>query len=100
LSTFDDGEWVVLLFEDIDGAHPVVPWRDDELARVLAALHDLGVALTPSPVEAPSIEVALEPLLTGWRSFASAGTAPKARGGTAPEGWAGRHLDDLAALEA
>jgi len=92
LWTFDDGEWVVLLFEDIDGSHPAVPWRDDELARVLAALLDLGVALTPSPIEAPSIEVSLEPLLVGWRSLASAGIAP--------EGWAGRHLDDLAALEA
>ena len=92
LSTFDDGEWVVLLFEDVEGLHPAVPWREDELARVLAALHELGVALTPSPVEAPSIEASLDPLLVGWRSLASAGTPP--------DGWAGRHLDDLAALEA
>src|SRR5581483_8341892 len=92
LSTFDDGEWVVLLFEDIDGVHPAVPWRADELGRVLAALADLGVALTPSAVEAPPIEVALEPVLVGWRSFASAGTTHN--------GWAGRHLDDLATLEA
>lgn len=92
LSTFDDGEWVVLVFEDIEGVHPAMPWRDAELARVLAALHDLGTALTPSPVDAPPIEAALERLLTGWRSFAA--------GAVRPDGWAGRHLDGLAALEA
>ena len=27
LGTFDDGHWVVLVFEDIDGAEPVQPWR-------------------------------------------------------------------------
>jgi aminoglycoside phosphotransferase (APT) family kinase protein len=92
LWSYDDGEWVVLLFEDIAGSHPTVPWRDDELTRVLAALHDLGLVLTPSPIDAPSIDAALKPLLVGWRSFASAGAVP--------DGWAGRHLDDLAALEA
>ncbi|MBV9255905.1 MAG: aminoglycoside phosphotransferase family protein [Actinobacteria bacterium] len=92
LWTFDDGEWVVLLFEDIDGTHPAIPWRDDELARVLTALHELGVALTPSPIDAPPIASALAQLLTGWRSFVASGSTP--------DGWAGRHLHDLASLEA
>ena len=48
--SFDDGNWVVLLFEDIDGATPRTPWRADELERVLAALTELAATLTPSPL--------------------------------------------------
>ena len=91
LWTHDDGDWVVLLFEDVDGAHPILPWRDDELSRVLAALTDLGAALTPSPIDAPPVAASLEHLLNGWRSFAAAGPPT--------DGWAARHLADLVALE-
>ena len=41
LWTFDDSQWVALVFEDIDGTTPVLPWRPDQLHRVLAALTDL-----------------------------------------------------------
>lgn len=92
LWTYDDGDWVVLLFEDVDGSHPFLPWRDDELSRVLAAVADLGFALTPSPIDAPPVTASLAPLMTGWRAFASAGPPP-------PDGWAARHLGDLVDLE-
>ena len=42
LGSFDDGQWVGLVFADIDGREPVQPWDDAELARVLAALADLA----------------------------------------------------------
>ena len=38
LWTYDDGDRVLLVFEDVAGTHPAEPWRDDELARVLAAI--------------------------------------------------------------
>jgi hypothetical protein len=41
LACFDQGGWVALLLEDIDGVTPAQPWRPDELGRVLAALADL-----------------------------------------------------------
>ena len=44
--------WVVLVFEDIEGRHPTLPWRLDELDRVLDALDALAVSLTPSPLPA------------------------------------------------
>lgn len=34
-STYDDGAWVGLLLEDIDGALPVHPWRQDDADRVV-----------------------------------------------------------------
>jgi hypothetical protein len=54
LWSFDGGEgdWVALLFEDIAGWQPQLPWRGDELERVLVALAYLSAALTPSPVPA------------------------------------------------
>ena len=39
----------MLVFEDIEGAPPVLPWEAAELARVLDAVAELAVALTPAP---------------------------------------------------
>src|SRR5206468_2520081 len=46
LASYDRDGWVVLLFEDVDGTTPALPWRPDELARVLVAIGDLATALT------------------------------------------------------
>ncbi len=55
LGTYDDGEWLALVFEDVEGREPSVPWRSDDLASVAEALHELGTALQPSPwKDAPS----------------------------------------------
>jgi aminoglycoside phosphotransferase (APT) family kinase protein len=52
LWSHDEGEggWVVLLFEDVEGRNPTVPWRDKDLDRTLDALADLSQLLTPSPL--------------------------------------------------
>ena len=52
LWTHDEGAggWVVLAFEDVDGRQPILPWRPNEVDRVVAGLIDLSEALTPSPV--------------------------------------------------
>ena len=42
LSSYDDGAWVALVFEDVEGRAPSIPWRRDELARVVHAVVDLG----------------------------------------------------------
>jgi Ser/Thr protein kinase RdoA (MazF antagonist) len=49
LDVYDDGEWVALVYEEVDGRHPAVPWRSDELERVAGAMADLGAALRPTP---------------------------------------------------
>jgi aminoglycoside phosphotransferase (APT) family kinase protein len=85
--------WVALVFEDVDGHEPHLPWRADELTRVLDALTELAGALTPPPLEAPTAHDAYDELLHGWRTLAAKGTA-----GIDP--WAAERLDELAALEA
>jgi hypothetical protein len=49
LDVYDDGDWVALVYEDVEGRHPEIPWRSDELDRVAGAIADLGAALDPSP---------------------------------------------------
>ena len=63
LSAYDDGVWVVLLLEDVDGRRPGVPWTDPDLSRVAAALET--VAATRAPRELPRFAESAQ-LLDAW----------------------------------
>lgn len=67
LDAYDDGTWVVLVFEEIVGHLPAQPWQREELDRVLAAVTDMAEALTPSPVNEAILG---KPRLGGWRTMA------------------------------
>jgi hypothetical protein len=43
----------VLAFDCLAGATPVLPWRSDDVDRVLAAITELSSSLTPSPIASP-----------------------------------------------
>jgi aminoglycoside phosphotransferase (APT) family kinase protein len=115
----DDGDWVVLAFDEVDGVPPVLPWRAGELRRVLAALTGLSAALTPTPAAAatatsaaatgPSaaagtgatagIGTVVETLredFTGWRTLAAAPDPRLAE----VDPWAAANLAALAGWEA
>jgi Ser/Thr protein kinase RdoA (MazF antagonist) len=92
LFAHDDGDWVALVFEDVDGHEPEMPWRRDELDRVLEALTDLSQALTPAPIDAPPLTERYGELFQGWRLLAE--EAPKSL-----DHWAAERLDVLAELE-
>ena len=92
LHVVDDGRWVALVFEDVDGRHPAVPWRHDELRRVLAATVALG-ALAPPPL-VPTVAARYGEAFRGWRTLAGE------EGVAVPDPWCARHLGRLAALEA
>lgn len=88
-SVEDVSGWVALVFENVDGHDPELPWRPRDLARVLEALTALTSALTPAPIDAPSVEEHLGEMFRGWRELER------------PEDeWAAAHLDELQALEA
>jgi hypothetical protein len=53
LASLEADEWVVLIFEEILGTPPILPWQPAELNRVLDAMATLGRTLTPSPIQAP-----------------------------------------------
>lgn len=91
LGAYDDGDWVALALTDVDGRHPDAPWRPDELDRVLAAMTDLALSLTPSPLtDVGTVWSTQSTELTAWPRVAAA----------PPEDldpWALRNLDRLLA---
>jgi hypothetical protein len=96
IDAYDDGAWVALLFDEVDGALPALPWRDDDLQVVLDALTEMHDALTPSPL--PDVATSAERLrddLTGWRDLAGGGV-----GVDALDDRSRRNLERFAALEA
>ena len=93
LFAHDDGDWVALVFENVDGEEPLLPWRDSDLQRVLGAMADLPTTLTPAPVEAETFASRFREMLRGWRHLAAEPT-----GGLDP--WVEEHVDLLAELEA
>jgi thiamine kinase-like enzyme len=82
----------------VDGTHPALPWRPEELGRVLDMVAAMGPALTPAPPGIPAIADRLGDAFRGWRRLAAAAAADDDLAGLDP--WAARHLDRLAGLEA
>jgi aminoglycoside phosphotransferase (APT) family kinase protein len=82
------GGWVALVFEHVEGREPVLPWREEELRRVLDALTNLTRALTPAPIAAEPVAELFDKLFRGWRSLEEPS-----------DDWAAAHLDQLRSLE-
>ena len=97
LWSYDQGEggWVVLVFEDVDGRHPMQPWPVDELDRVVAAMEDLSLLLTPSPLPAAVIGAAGDQFVRGWRLLQE---EQPSRLDCVDE-WTRRHIEALVAIE-
>jgi aminoglycoside phosphotransferase (APT) family kinase protein len=92
----DDGHWVVLVFDEIDGHPPAAPWSLHDLRATFAALDELSAATTPCPIpELRTVGDAHEAIFSGFRRLA-AGDAAADR----LDRWTRRHLDRLAELEA
>ncbi|HEY6472357.1 MAG TPA: phosphotransferase [Acidimicrobiales bacterium] len=95
LDTFDDGAWVALAFEAIEGRLPRHPWDLGELAVVLGALEAAHDALTPSPTaDIEPAEMHFAPVLGGWSELAAAGAPAEL------DPWSRAHLSGLVDLEA
>jgi hypothetical protein len=71
LSSYDDGDWVALFIEDVDGWTPAQPWNPVELRRVLEAMGTLAESLTPSPMDVPLTIAHHAENFTGWRTLAA-----------------------------
>ena len=98
LWSYDEGEgdWIALVFEDVEGRHPTQPWRDDELHRVVAAMEDLSTLLTPSPLPAAMVGTAGYIFASrGWRQLRD---ERPSRLDYVDE-WSRRNLQTLAAIE-
>lgn len=100
LAAYDDGDWVGLLIEDVEGRHPSTPWVDAEVRATFEALHALEAHAAPAQwpaleeelvgeltacsriAQAPPVE--LDPWLAGrfrWLDELSRQTLPRLAGG-------------------
>jgi aminoglycoside phosphotransferase (APT) family kinase protein len=90
--TYDDGEWVALATDAVDGYNPGQPWTAGDLDRFLSAATTLAESLTPAPIDAPGIWADAE--FSSWSCLAddpeSARLAP----------WIRARIATLAALDA
>lgn len=97
LASYDDGDWVCLLLEDIDGRQPHHPWTAEDVDRVFPALTELSAAMSPVPgrprpwPDAPRVEDAQKSFFTGWRSLVDVADAL--------DPWIRTRLDELVAYE-
>jgi Ser/Thr protein kinase RdoA (MazF antagonist) len=71
LACHDDGEWIALVFEDVDGHHPSTPWNPAEVSAVHAALADLARVTTPCRLPVPTAAELCGPELAGWERIAA-----------------------------
>jgi len=95
LHVHDDGHWVALAFEEVDGRPPQEPWLLEELDLVVPALQRFAGAATPTPV--PSLQPIARrygAVFDGWRRLAGGDGDASSYG---PDVVAA--LDRLAALE-
>jgi aminoglycoside phosphotransferase len=68
----DDGDWVVLLIEDLPGEPPPAPWRSADLRRFGEALATVRPALDALRVEGlPAARESSPIFLTRWRELAA-----------------------------
>ncbi|MFI1100568.1 phosphotransferase family protein [Streptomyces melanogenes] len=96
LATHDDAMWVALAFEDVDGRQPHVPWRPDELARVLHAVGELAHTLTPAPLDVPTVVESEAESFRGWEGLLDGDESARER----LDPWVRRNLAALADLAA
>jgi len=92
LHELDDGEWIVLVFEHVDGRLPATPWDPDELRRVMAATVELGDLVPRAPLHPVADQYGS--MFVGWRTLAA--EQPDA----VVDAWCRERLDELAAAEA
>src|SRR5207248_1389832 len=99
LDSYEGGDWITLIFEDIEGAAPRTPWRQAELDRVLRAVEELSASLTPAPIAVEPVSELMPMVFAGWRRLA-AGVESGQDDMRGIDPWAQRHLAELVALEA
>jgi hypothetical protein len=63
LASYDDGDWVALVLEDVDGRRPDVPWLRADVDAMSVALGHL--ARTTAPEQLPPYADVVN-MLTGW----------------------------------
>jgi hypothetical protein len=92
LGSVDDGEWIALVLEDVEGRHPSTPWQPLELDAVLDALQQVADVRLPADVPVIDVAEALAGDADAWRSI-DLDTLPPLPGGL--DEWVRENVDGL-----
>jgi hypothetical protein len=97
LHSFEKENWVTLIYEVVEGRHPRLPWKTDELDFVFSELVQLSASLTPCPrsEQFETLEESSDATFSGWRNFTGAGSAIA----ELEDAWVEAHLGILTDLE-
>jgi hypothetical protein len=68
LAEYDDGDWVAMLLEDVDGRHPHLPWTEPDVGATTSALTRVSEVTAHSAL--PDFRETTE-VLTGWDAVAA-----------------------------
>ena len=93
IGAVDDGDWIALVLEDVEGRHPSTPWQPRELAGVFAALRQ--VAAVDLPADVPVVDLAdvlARDTLARWRVLTPDAVPAMPRG---LDAWVRTRLDEL-----
>ena len=93
----DDGTWVILAFTAVQGRSPEIPWRSDDLTRVLEAVTKFADVGASADLRLRPFASDMAQLATGWERLAEDDDAlRRAVTAAGPHGeWLDRHLDTL-----
>lgn len=93
IGAVDDGEWIALVLEDIEGRHPSTPWQARELAAVLDALQQVTSVDLPADLPVTDLaDVLARDALARWR-VVTPDAIPALPGGL--DAWVRTRLDAL-----
>jgi aminoglycoside phosphotransferase (APT) family kinase protein len=94
IGRYDDGRWIALVMEEIDGACPPVPWSDENVDGAMTSLAALAADLTPSPIaELRPVTEGLSSIFAGWERL-------RDQPDPALDPWLAARLDELVELSA
>lgn len=92
IGRYDDGHWIAIAMEEIDGTCPPMPWSAEHVELAMDALAGLAAELTPSPIPGlRPVTRGLAPLFAGWRRLQSDPCDTL-------DPWVAAHLDELVEL--
>ncbi|MFD4960321.1 phosphotransferase family protein [Microbacterium sp. NPDC058389] len=92
LGAVDDGDWIALVLEDVEGRHPATPWQPRELDAVLDALQQVAQVELPADVPVIDVSEALAGDADAWRSIDLDALPPMPRG---LDAWVRAQFDGL-----
>ena len=92
LGRYDDGYWIAIVMEEIDGTCPPVSWSAEHVEIAMETLVALAADLTPNPIPGlEPISKGLSSLFAGWRRLRD--NPPNDL-----DPWVAAHLDQLIEL--